>query len=329
MLPDEQFAPDSRRAVSIRLHSRALSVGDDAGTASAGCGWHWCSGCGGPSISRCGARAGRIVARHVDGSGNGPATRLVFGGARCDRCLMLSLKRFAALAGAAVAIAAIVACTPVSDELATEPVSAEPAAEPASAEQTAPPAPPAAPAPVELATTPMPVDEYVVRFGVTDGDIYGPEGIEAVDAEYREAAQVFPLALPEGYSFPGETGLIGHNLPEGWQQGDGYAAAFSFWQKSTATAAFHDFLLNESADAEVHLNALVEGYESAVRAMYIDDPELAYLDEVVYPAYEGNYDALYVNDVNRFLGNDIYSAASERAGETFNLGTEGYAVAIP
>ncbi|GEK79054.1 hypothetical protein ABA31_04050 [Agrococcus baldri] len=244
---------------------------------------------------------------------------------------MHTLRRAAALAAAAAMAAALAACTPASAEPEAATAGVAATGSTAAAEQAAPSAPDPLHAPVELDTTPISAEEYVERFSVTDGRSYGTDGLDEVNAEYREAARVFPFALPQGYAFPGETWLIGQNLPDGWHEGDGYAQAYVFWQKATAAAAYYDFRYRggEGPGATVHLDALAEGYDSDVRAMYVDDPELTYLDEVVAPAREGNFDALYAEDLHHFLGNETYAAVLDRAGETIELGTEGYSLPVP
>lgn len=253
---------------------------------------------------------------------------------------MHTFKRAAALAAAVVTIAGLAACTPAPPAVRVAPAEPVLPAQASPSEQeaaesardswnaAAAEAMPVA-VPELLDTTPISVDEYVARFSEPTGRPYGTDGIDEVNAEYREAAQVFPFALPDGYAFPAETWLLGRSLPEGWQQGDGIAEAYTFWQKATATAAFNDHLRNDQAAASAHLDALAAGYDSAVRAMFVEDPDLAYLEEVVAPAYGGDFDRIYTDDAYRFLGNETYEAVVAHAGDWEYLGTEGYAMQAP
>ncbi|MGM1029677.1 MAG: hypothetical protein ACQEWM_07350 [Actinomycetota bacterium] len=255
---------------------------------------------------------------------------------------MHPIRRAAALAVATATVAALAACSPTPAEpVATVPApTATPASTPtpttdptsyeSGREAWEAAAAEASPGPVELLdTTPITADAYVARFSDTSGQPYGTEGIDDVNAEYREAAQVFPLALPDGYAFPAEARFMGRSLPDGWQRGDGVAEAFSFWRQATATAAFNDHLRGDQQAAEVHLDALAAGYDSPVRAMFVADPDLAYLEQTVAPAYEGNFDRIYLDDAQRFLGWDGYAAVSAHAGDWEYLGTEGYAMQAP
>lgn len=253
---------------------------------------------------------------------------------------MRALQRTTALAAAAATVVALAACSTASTEpaVSTPPV---PTHEVAAQTPTATPIPTpvdgqamweaaaaeAAPegVPELLETTPISTDEYVARFTVEPAPI---DGLDAVNAEYREAARVFPFPLPDGWAFPAETALIGQGLPDGWQHGDGYTQAFAFWQAATATAAFADFNRN-GGDVAAHLDALTAGYESPVRAMYIDDPDLTYLDEVVAPAYAGDVDQLWWQEVRHVYGNPGYEAVAAHADDWIYLGTEGWAMAVP
>lgn len=247
---------------------------------------------------------------------------------------MLSFKRPAALAVAALAIAALAACTGAP----AEPAASMPAAPPAPAETSTAPstedegraewealAAEAMPVPVPelLDTTPMPVDEYVARFSASSGTL---DSVEAVQAEYREAAQVFPLALPDGYAFPTDSWLRGDDGGS-WQQGNGVVQAYFYWQMATATAAFHDHVRGDQSAAEVHLDALAAGYDSSVRAMFVEDPDLGFIERTVAPAYQGDFDHIYTDEARHFLGHHEYAAVSAHAGDWEYLGTEGYAVA--
>lgn len=255
---------------------------------------------------------------------------------------MHPLKRTAAIFVAAATVAALAACTPSS----AEPVASVPGSTAVSGSTPTPTEDPttyesgreaweaaaaeARPGPVELlSTTPIPADDYVARFSDMSGQPYGPEGADAVNAEYREAAQSFPFTLPEGYAFPAVARFVGRSLPDGWQRGDGVAEAFIFWRQATATAAFNDHLRGDQQAAEVHLDALAAGYDSAVRAMFVEDAELGYLEQTVRPAYEGNFDRIYLDDAQRFLAWDGYAAVSAHAGDWEYLGTEGYATQVP
>lgn len=252
---------------------------------------------------------------------------------------MHSIRRIAALAAAAVTIA-LAACTPAPAAVPVAPAEPVLPAQASPSEQeaaesardswnaAAAEAMPVA-VPELLDTAPISVDEYVARFSEPTGRPYGTDGLDEVNAEYREAAQVFPFALPDGYAFPAESWLRGRALPDGWQPGDGVAEAYIFWQKATATAAFNDHLRNDQAAASAHLDALTAGYDSAVRAMFVDDDDLAYLDEVVAPAYEGDFDRIYTDDAYRFLKNETYEAVVAHAGDWEYLGSEGYAMQAP
>lgn len=226
----------------------------------------------------------------------------------------------AASAPAPTTAATVAAATP-TDDAQTE---AERRAEFEAAWEEAADAVRPGPVPELLETTAIPVDEYVARFGASSGAL---EDAAAVNAEYREAARVFPLALPDGWAFPADCWLVDRRVGE-WQQGDGAEQAYLFWQMATATAAFHDYLGDRSA-ASAHLDALAAGYDSPVRAMSIDDPDLDYLTRVVEPAREGNFDELYSADAHRLLGWPEYAAVAERAGDWDYLGTEGYAYEVP
>lgn len=253
---------------------------------------------------------------------------------------MHRLQRSAAYAVAVVAVATLAACSSAIGGPAT---TIAPTPTPHAVEEPSTPAPIATPidgraeweaaaaeagpdtVPDLLETTPIPTDEYVDRFTVDPAPL---DGLDAVNAEYRDAARVFPLALPDGWAFPADSGLIGQSLPDGWQHGDGYAQAFAFWRAATATAAFADFN-RDTSDVAAHLDALTAGYDSPVRAMYVDDPELTYLVEVVAPAYEGNVDQLWFQEVRHVYGNPIYEAVAAHADDWVYLGTEGWAMAVP
>lgn len=252
---------------------------------------------------------------------------------------MFPLERTAALAATAVVTAALAACSSAAPavEPATAPTASQaaaPAPEPTETPMTgedaraqwdaaadaARPGPP----PELLETTPVAVDEFLARFAPANAPL---ADAAAVNAEYQEAARAFPLALPDGWAFPADSRIVDRRVGD-WHVGDGAALAFEFWQNATATAAFADqYGSADGGDSTAHLDALSAGYNSPLRAAYVDDP--GYLDRVVAPAYEGNLDNLYRENVDRFQGRPDHAAIAELAGDWSYLGTEGYAYAVP
>ena len=226
-------------------------------------------------------------------------------------------KRTAAVAAATVVLAGVVGCA-----------SAGPATAPAGDPTAAPVATSAASAApasgVLTAMSPLPVDAYVAQFSASDGSL--PD-VDAVNEEYRAAAAAFPLALPDGYAWPTETWLR-DGQSGAWQQGNGVAQAYFFWQTATANAAFADHIRGNDQAAAEHLDALEAGRSGPVAAMFVQDPGGGYVSQAIAPAREGDWTPLYAQDVQPFREAPSYAAVADRAGDLVDLGTEGFATEV-
>ncbi len=234
---------------------------------------------------------------------------------------MLALKRTAAIATAALAVAALGACSSAS--------SVAPAATPvASAAPTAPAAPTAAAPPGLSAETEAAVAEYVDRFSSETGTDSVWLDAAGVEDEFREAAAAFPLALPDGYSWPTSTGQEYGNAAQ-WERGTGAVQAYFFWEGATATAAYAAHERGDGGAASVHLESLAAGYASPVRSMLVD-PEQPRTDSgdnraVIAPAIDGDWEALIRAQVEPFIENPVYGAIAAQAGDDVDFGSEGFA----
>lgn len=199
----------------------------------------------------------------------------------------------------------------------------------ADATPVADPAPTSAPVtdPAE-STAADPVAEFVEQFGPGAETVWLDSA--AVEDEFHAAGAEFPLALPDGYVWP--TGLdrsLGTVME--FQRGTGVAEAYLYWEAAHATAAYADYR-NGDPDAAAHVDALVAGYASPVRSMYID-PEQPGIDSEYYravlePALNGHLEPLLHAQVASFITKDEYLAIAAQAGDDIHVGTEGFSRSI-
>lgn len=227
---------------------------------------------------------------------------------------MHPMKRTAALAVAAATIAALAACSSADAAPADNPA-------PTSAPVTDAVESPAA----------VPVAAFVDQFGPgPDTDTVWLDG-EGVDDEFHAAAATFPLALPDGYTWPTELPRSLGSVTE-YQRGTGAAEAYLYWEAATATAAYADHRSGEPDDVAAHLEALVDGYASPVRSMYFDPEQpgtdTEYYRSVIEPALNGNFDPLTHAQVASFVTNAEYHAIAAQAGDEIRVGTEGFSRSI-
>jgi hypothetical protein len=112
--------------------------------------------------------------------------------------------------------------------------------------------------------------------------------IEEVRAEYRAEIVDFPLSLPAGWSFPPESKREDTVPGALWEEGNGTAEAYFFWQYATAAAAQQAHSRGDDFEADRFLDALEAGYGSPTRRAVLDDPEAVFIREAVQPARRGN-----------------------------------------
>ena len=119
-----------------------------------------------------------------------------------------------------------------------------------------------------VSTLPMSEDDYVAEFSSRVGWL----SFDEFQAEYREAAAVFPLILPESYAFPVDLVLPGLDDRDGeWEAGSGAAQAFFVWDGATATAAYAAHERGDDALATSLLDAYEAGHTSP-RAEHVSRP---------------------------------------------------------
>ena len=108
--------------------------------------------------------------------------------------------------------------------------------------------------------------------------------IQGVWAEYGEAIANFPLALPEGWSFPAESAMRNSEPDVQWEVGCGNTEAYLCWQRAVATAAHEAHQRGDHDEADRLLDLLEAGYDSPTRRAVIKDPDNAFLAMAVRPA---------------------------------------------
>ncbi len=238
---------------------------------------------------------------------------------------MLALKRTAALATAALAVAALGACSSASS---VAPSATPVASASLSAAPTAPSEPTTAAHPGLSAETEAAVAEYVDRFSSeAEADSVWLDAA-GVEDEFREAAAAFPLALPDGYSWPTSTGQEYGNAAQ-WERGTGAVQAYFFWEGATATAAYAAHERGDGGAVSAHLESLAAGYASPVRSMLVDPEQpgtdSGYYRSVIAPAIDGDWEALIRAQVEPFIENPVYRAIAAQAGDEVDFGSEGFA----
>ena len=107
--------------------------------------------------------------------------------------------------------------------------------------------------------------------------------VNGVRAEYQQAIATFPLNLPDGWSFPPDS-----RVPDRpgvmWEKGSGVAEAYFFWQFAVASAAHEAHMRGEEAEAGRFLDVLESGYRTSLDRKIVEDPDGAFLVEVIGPA---------------------------------------------
>jgi hypothetical protein len=73
-----------------------------------------------------------------------------------------------------------------------------------------------------------------------------------------------------------------------WEKGSGVAEAYFFWQFAVASAAHDAYLQSKEAEAANFLDVLESGYKTSLRLKIVDDPEGAFVADVIGPARGGN-----------------------------------------
>jgi hypothetical protein len=237
----------------------------------------------------------------------------------------MSVTRLAPVVVAAIIVAALAGC---ADGAASPGASPAPASgdQAVTASSTAAPAPsPTASAGPSSSTTAT-IADFVDRFGPVDGDTTWLSAAE-VEEEFHAAAAAFPLALPDGYTWPSGLGRS-HGTAAQWERGTGVVQAYFFWEGAHATAAYADARRGDRGAALEHLEALVEGYVSPVRSLYVDPEQpgadSGYYRGVLEPALlRADYSALARAQVEPFLSDDERREIAAAAGDAVDFGTEG------
>lgn len=111
--------------------------------------------------------------------------------------------------------------------------------------------------------------------------------IHGVRAEYQQAIANFPISLPDGWSFPPDSQEQDEGPGVMWEKGNGVAEAYFFWQFAVASSAHEAHLRGEEAEVACFLDVLETGYKTSLRSKIVEDPEGAFLADVIRPARGG------------------------------------------
>ncbi|WP_139327462.1 hypothetical protein [Microbacterium sp. RURRCA19A] len=127
-------------------------------------------------------------------------------------------------------------------------------------------------------------------------------GLEEVRAEYKEAVRTFPLALPQGWSFPADSSAGQTDSPSSqaapslWEKGFGHVEVFMYWLSAVAAAACDAHARSDNQSADELLDLLEAGFATPQRRMAIPDPENLLLGLLVDPARGGGSQARHSAD---------------------------------
>ena len=94
-----------------------------------------------------------------------------------------------------------------------------------------------------------------------------------IQTEYRNATTIFPLTLPDGWTFPADCGLSDTSPGAFWERGMGASAAYFNWQRAVAAAAYAGHRQGDTTSAKRYLDLLEAGYATDVRRAALSDPE--------------------------------------------------------
>lgn len=131
--------------------------------------------------------------------------------------------------------------------------------------------------------------------------------LEGVRREYRDAVSTFPLALPEGWSFPPESSAreaaspLAPTASSLWESGSGHVEVYMYWLRAVASAACDAHAGGNDQIASRLLDDLETGYSTSERRMAILDPANQLLGLVVDPARGGGSTARHSVDFTNLM----------------------------
>lgn len=116
--------------------------------------------------------------------------------------------------------------------------------------------------------TPGAIANYLKKTQVS-----GMARLAEIQTEYRNATAIFPLVLPDGWTFPPDSGLSDPTPGAFWERGMGVSAAYLNWQRAVAAAAYAGYQKGDSKTTKHYLDLLEAGYDTDVRRAAIADPD--------------------------------------------------------